>query len=107
MYTPNGRSDDNNEISYKLGMRAAWLIGANPDDRMILFQKVRQLYRFRSQAAHSGEVKTKPDTWQAWEALDEEIEAGIALAGRIIVAVLALGAWPNWDELVLRGSDFG
>ena len=97
-YTPDGQPDDNNEISYKLGVRASWLIGANPADRMAVFRKIRRLYRFRSQAAHSGKVKTKPETWRA---LDEEIEAGIALAGQIVLAVLARGAWPNWYELVL------
>ncbi len=100
-YTPDGQSDDNNEISYKLGVRASWLMGANPADRLAVFKKIRRLYRLRSQAAHTGNVKTKPETWRA---LDEEIEAGIALACQIVVAVLARGAWPNWDELVLGGT---
>jgi Apea-like HEPN len=103
-YTPRGRADDNNEIGYKLGVRAGWLMGANLKDRLTAFKKVRRLYPFRSQAAHCGEVKTKPETWRA---LDEEIEAGIGLAGEVVVALLARGAWPDWDELVLGGSADG
>ena len=102
MYMP-GQTEDNNEISYKLGIRASWLVGKSPSDRLSIYRKIRRLYRFRSQAVHSGSVKTKPDTWKA---LDEELNAGIALAREIIVAILMLGDWPNWDELVL-GAPLG
>lgn len=100
MYTP-GRNPDNSEISYKIGLRAAWVLGETPDDRMAIFQQSRHLYRYRSEAAHSGLIKTKLDTWRN---VDNEIEAGIVLVGRIIAAVLAHKSWPNWNELVLRGT---
>ena len=98
---PGIPSNNKSEITYKLGVRAAWLIGADSKERKEVFQKIRQLYDFRSNAAHLGEVKTKPDTWQQ---VDEKIEAGIVLAGRIVAAILARAEWPNWDDLVLGGA---
>ncbi len=101
MHTSGGRQDDNNEISYKIGIRAAWLLGATPEERVAIFRQVRYLYRLRSQAAHSGQVKVKPHTWQS---SDGDIEEGITLAGRLVLAVMTHGAWPQWEELVLGGS---
>jgi hypothetical protein len=101
MHLPGKPKGENNEISYKLGVRASWLVGATLDERLAMFKKVRRLYDFRSKAVHSGKIETKPEKWQA---LDEEIELGIALTGRIIIALLARGAWPKWDELVLGGD---
>ena len=103
MYTANGRNNDKSEINYKLRTRAAWLLGRNLSDRQTLFQQVGRLYQFRSDAAHSGIVKTSANTWQK---TDDAIEAGIVLMGRIIATVLELGMWPDWDEIVLGGGSF-
>ena len=98
MYKRSGRSNDNSEIGYKLRIRAGWLMGETPSARLDVFKTVGKLYDYRSQAAHTGKVKTTPKTWRA---IDDEIEDGIALAGQILLAVLKLGEWPNWDSLVL------
>ena len=96
----DGQGSPNTEISYKLGIHAGWLLGGDTAERTAICRKVRRLYKFRSQAAHSGVVKPKSGTWAA---IDDEIEAGIALGGRIVTAILELGKWPDWDELVLGG----
>ena len=96
-HTQGGQRGQNTEIRYKLGVHAGWLIGVDSADRIFICRKIRRLYNFRSQAAHSGVVKTRSDTWAE---IDDEIETGIALGGRIVIAILKLGAWPKWDELV-------
>ena len=101
MYEPGRRAGDTAEISYKLRSRAAWLVGANPALRRDVFRQVGQLYDYRSQAAHSGSVRTKPETWRA---LDEEIDAGTALASNLLLALLKRGRWPDWNDLVLGGE---
>jgi hypothetical protein len=98
MYAPSANLNDNNEISYKLGTRAAWLMGIDPANRLAIFKQIRRLYGFRSQAAHSGKVKVTATNWQA---IDDEIEQGITLGRSMVVALMKRGGWPNWDNLVM------
>jgi hypothetical protein len=98
MYDGSTGRHDNNEISHKLGVRAAWLVGQNPSERVAVFEQVRKIYGLRSHAAHSGEIKHDAKSW--W-ARNDEIEQGIILGGRIVKAVLARGDWPKWTDFVL------
>ena len=98
MHTKDGKSDENSEISYKLGMRAGWLIGKDPNEKLKIFKRIRIIYALRSSAAHSGRIKTKSE---AGRAAHQSIEESIALVGDIVIAVLNRGHWPDWDELVL------
>jgi hypothetical protein len=95
-----GGREPSTEIRYKLGLRAAWLAGNEFADRESVFRSVRQLYDLRSQAAHAGRVSVSSNNWQA---VNEKIEAGIALTGQLIITLLSRGSWPDWNRLVLGG----
>lgn len=96
-HTRGKDSNQNTEIRYRLGVHAGWLLGGNAAERKSICQKIRRLYDLRSQAAHFGTVKGKLDTWTA---IDDEIEADIALESRIVTAILSQGEWPDWNDLV-------
>lgn len=102
MHAPGGGQDANAEIGFKLGLRAAWLVGVDGAERVQVHRQVKRLYGLRSKAAHSGRIKSKAKSWLD---VETEINAGADLAGRIICAVLARDAWPDWEELVLAGKD--
>lgn len=102
MYDGSTGRRDNNEISHKLGVRAAWLVGQSPSERVAIFKQIRKIYDHRSSVAHSGEIKHNCETWRV---RDDEIEQGIILGGNIVKAALTRGDWPpDWTGLVLGAT---
>ena len=93
-----GNREPSTEIRYKLGVRAAWLVGGHFAERESVFRSVRKLYDLRSEAAHAGRINV---TSKNWEDVDVKIETGIALTGRLITVLLSRGSWPDWNKLVL------
>ena len=51
LYLGNG---DNQELRFKLALRASWHLGKNKTNRQELFRRFRQIYDYRSQAVHRG-----------------------------------------------------
>ena len=47
---------DNKELTYRLALRAARLIGTTFDDRKQIFSVVRDLYKYRSKVAHGEDL---------------------------------------------------
>jgi hypothetical protein len=94
-----GDSTANQEIRFKVGLRAAWLAGNAVDERADIFTKVRKLYDLRSKAAHSGQLATVDDP------LEREIQLseGTELVARLVKTILDRGRWPEWNHLVLGG----
>ena len=45
---------DNQELRFKLALRASWHLGKNKTNRQELFRRFRQIYDYRSQAVHRG-----------------------------------------------------
>lgn len=93
-------SDDNNEISYKLATRAAWLLGGTAEDRIRVFDLTRELYNSRSKAVHTGTIiagkraKTGENPATKFAEYD-------SLCVALINRLADLSAWPNWRNLVL------
>lgn len=92
----HGTSSNNTEISYKLASRAAWLLGHTSADRAIAFKAARELYKARSEAVHNGTLSSKStfDPASSGELVRAAIES-----------VLFRGDFPNWDVLVLGGTE--
>lgn len=93
-------ASDNTEISYKIGLRAAWLLGANGTERMKVFKRARALYSARSMAVHTGKepkIRNDADPGAAYA----ELEAYDTLCATIIVKLTELLRWPDWARLVL------
>ncbi len=87
-------SPANTEIAHKIGGRAAWLLGRDPDDRAAIFADMKALYQARSQAVHSG-VLTKSKI---------DLDVADRLVTRAFNAILERGAFPDWTSLVMGGD---
>ena len=101
LYVPDGGSG---EITFKLAVRAAWHLGKDKGDRKQLLTKFKDIYKYRSNAVHNGQ-------------LDETIRFGgerihrsefIAeiqdLCRRSIMKILEDNQFPEWDNVVLDGK---
>lgn len=89
------KGDGKSEITFKFSTRAAWLIGANPEDRAAIFAIAAALYGGRSSVAHTGQVPTN---------LLPQLAEFDDLVSRVIQALLQRGSFPNWKALVLGGT---
>ena len=91
---------DNPEITYKLATRAGSFLGTDAETRVEIFGKVRSLYRARSSLIHEGKAPKN-----SLDALDRASVDGPDLALRTLLELLRRGRAPNWDKLVMAGSD--
>ena len=48
---------DHGELSFRLSLRGAWLIGANDKERLEVQRTLKKLYDLRSQAVHNGFIE--------------------------------------------------
>lgn len=85
----------NTEIRYKVGHRAAWLLGSDPAERAVVFEEMRDLYDARSSAVHTGSLRAKSKS---------DLTSADALVTRILRAILALGQFPDWAVLTMGGE---
>jgi len=91
----HGRGSSNAGIAFKIGTRAAWLLGSDSADRAIIFSDIRKLYDARSKAVHSGVLTSMSHV---------ELYLADALVTRILRGIVERGAFPDWDLLVLGGG---
>jgi hypothetical protein len=87
---------DRGEYRFRLGLRAAWCVGASPTERQEISKQVRKAYDFRSEAVHGGALS---DIAEAMETLKQ----GSAIARRAAERVLEEGP-PEWNTLALGGG---
>jgi hypothetical protein len=57
----SGNPEDRGELSFRLSVRLAYLVGASPDDRMKIFETTRKAYRLRSKIVHGGGLSDDTD----------------------------------------------
>lgn len=89
---------ENTEISYKAGIRAAWLLGVNGKHRVAIFKLARDLYNARSVAVHTGKapkIRRGHDEEKSFRAYDE-------LCAALIVKIALQDGWPDWTDVVLN-----
>ncbi len=87
----------NQEISNKLGTRAAWLLGKNSAERREIYGEASQLYSARSDGAHRGIITAKT-------ARKYKFENGRRLVRNCIAKILERGTFPDWTDLTLGGD---
>lgn len=84
--------EDRGEITSRLAMRAAFLLGQDGHERTAVHNSMRDLYRARSDTVHSGETPVKYRRRLAeWD----------ALLDRLLKALLQRGDFPDWNRLIL------
>jgi hypothetical protein len=99
----HGEQSGNTEIRNKVGIRAAWLLGAGIDDRKRIFDLAKNVYDYRSTGAHEGKLPKKPKAGEI-EKIAETLDRGDRLCVEIIEKILDVGDWPKWDSVVIGGG---
>jgi hypothetical protein len=89
-------NDDGTEIGYRLGLRAALLLGKSLDEREQIRRRVRTLYKLRSHTAHGGGGRKKDPHKNV-----EIVTAGIDTCASIIREIVRRGRLPEWGALEL------
>ena len=99
----------NDELKFRLGVRAAWLLGENKDDRKRLLAVFKKIYDWRSTVVHGGELKKKTFTiHDETITMSELITEAQDLCQKSIVKILKKysedGKYPDddfWNDLIL------
>jgi len=85
------------ELSFKLRLRGAWLLGATHEQRKEVMATLDELYDCRSAAIHSGKL----DGIKTHKPKDELLKEGYCLVAQAIESILRKGRFPDWNDLVL------
>lgn len=93
---------NNDQLSLSFRLRGSWLIGEDKDGRLEVFQKLKEIYKYRSQVAHSG-ILCRNDTTKINLVRDRFAEYELLAAQ--ILRCLILNDKPDWGELVLGSTE--
>ena len=102
-------SDIKDELKFRLGVRAAWFLEENKDDRKRLLTVFKKIYDFRSKIVHGGEFKNRTVTIdKEIIPMSELITEAQNLCQKSIVEILKKysedGKYPDddyWNDLIL------
>jgi hypothetical protein len=89
-------ADERGELTFRLKVRAARLLGNDLEDRNHLFKVFGDLYSIRSKAVHTGRV---PDVVRSTP-IRQLLETGFDLASQSIIRFLLEGE-PDWNLVTL------
>ena len=100
-------SDTNDELTFKLGVRAAWYLGEDKADRQKLLKKFKDIYKRRSNAVHNGQLNKTVRFGEEDIHRSEFIKRVQCLCRRSIMKMLKKEYFPNsdyWDNLIIGGE---
>jgi hypothetical protein len=80
-------------IADRIASRTAWFLGTDPDQRRQVWHQARAVYAARSSAAHTGTLEGKSQAFSGG--------AADQLLRRLVVTLLELGEFPDWDAITL------
>ena len=89
---------DGGEISHKMRIWAAWLLGADAESRVREMKAVKEFYKARSAIVHSRETRAAAEKQRA------AFEKGFDIARRSLFRLLRDEPPNDWDELVVSGN---
>lgn len=95
--------DSRDQYSLALGLRGAWLLGADSHERKDLVKQFNAIYTCRSTAVHHGRLPDKSYTVGSTRVPADEFMSSHApsLAAKAVLKVIELGRVPDWGALVL------
>ena len=85
------------ELTHKLSVRAAHLLGASGEERLAVYESVRRLYRERSRIVH-GDRRNRDGRQKD---IEETVEGGYRIGREALLKILTSGSFPEWTRLVL------
>ena len=90
--------DDRGELSFRLRMRAARLLGATEENRKHIFTLMGDIYTLRSIAVHTGTLTVKPKDLHG-RTVQQVLEEGFFLTAKAIRQFITSGK-PRWDTIM-------
>ena len=89
-------------LSSTLRVRAAWFLGKNAGERESILREFNAIYRFRSDAVHTGRLDdpVKVGGGDKPIPLDEFIVRAQDRCAASIKKIIERGGFPNWDKLI-------
>ena len=85
------------ELTHKLSVRAAHLLGDSGEERLSVYESVQRLYRERSRIVHGGRSRRDGRHTDAEETVEDAYRVGRAA----LLRILARGSFPDWKKLTL------
>lgn len=92
------------EITHKMSQRVAWLLGGNVDERLRIAKCVQDLYKLRSKAIHEGQISAKKKDLKTKQHVEYLLDETIEICARAIKRIIVLGAFPDWEKVLLGGK---
>jgi hypothetical protein len=88
---------DRCELKFRLGLRGAWLLGSDAEERVEIQRALGKVYQLRSDAVHVGKVERNDSN-------ERVIEQGTVLCRRLIRKMIEAHGRIDWNTLVLGGA---
>ena len=100
LYLPK---DNVEQLSFQLRLSAAWHLGKDKEDRKMLTDEFKAIYKLRSQAVHNGEISEKIKIRKGEEptATSGFIPRAQDLCRQSIIKIIEDGKFPDWNDLIL------
>jgi hypothetical protein len=92
----NDLDDDRGELTFRLRLRGARLLGQTLEERVQISRALRDVYKLRSIAVHTGNIPVDAVS----SPIDDVLKTGCRLAARAIEAMIRQGS-PDWDRITL------
>ena len=88
------------ELTHKLSVRAAHLLGDSGDERLAVYESVQRLYKERSRIVHGG--RSHRDGRQT--DTKKTVEDAYRIGREALLKILAKGSFPDWTRLTLAAE---
>lgn len=95
--------DDTTEVSFRVRLRAAWLLGADGEARSIIFDWVKAIYGLRSKVAHGKSLPDQVNIAGRAVPVGVVIDLGSRLCSAAALSLFVLDAETGWKQIVLNG----
>ena len=92
------------ELTYRLGVRAAWYLGKDGEHRKELLTKFGDIYKRRSNAVHDGQLGKTVKFGGKPVPISKFIEEAQDLCRESIMKIIDDGRFPDWDSLILGAN---
>jgi hypothetical protein len=99
----SGGLNGNQELTHRLSVRGAWVLGQNPGERLDTMKALRSLYDMRSTAVHTGRISSPIKYAGRKISVFEAPDEGARLCNDLIKTIVARGEWPSWDNVIMGG----
>ena len=88
------------ELTHKLSVRAAYLLGDSGEKRLAVHDSVHRLYKERSRIIHGS----RPPYGRRQTRTDETVEGAYRTGRAAFLNILARGSFPDWTRLTLAAE---